>query len=76
MKFSLRNILIANAFMATSLGLLLSDADVKLKRQAVELEHQKQLIERSKSFHLPLTKEEIERNVPKYKFAFDEVAKR
>ena len=76
MKFSLRNILIANAFLAASLGLLLSDADVKLKRHAAQMEQQQQLIEQSKSFHLPLTKEEIDRNVRNYKFTINEVAKR
>lgn len=57
MKFSLQNILLAIGFLATWLGLILSDPDIQ--RKAEERNRQLELIENSKRFQLPITQDEV-----------------
>ncbi len=76
MRFSLRNLLMAIIFMAAFLGLLLADHDAKLKRQAILFQQQRELIERSKSFHLPITQAELDQNIKEHQLFLKEFAQR
>ena len=71
MKFTLCNLLLANMFMAASLGLLLSDGDTKLKRQAAQQRH---LIEQANLLLLPISQAELDRNAKRCKLNFQEAS--
>ena len=60
MKFSLRNILLANALIAFGLGLILSDDNSKIKRQALQIQNEIQLIREAESWNRAVDRAELE----------------
>ena len=63
MNFSYRNLLLVITFAALWLGLVLHDHDFRIKKRAVQLRRDIELINQAGDLEKPITAEEIQRSI-------------